>query len=121
MEKIPSVPSGSVILQNVPSSWYNNTDLLAMERPMALTSGDLAALNMGSAPAAAALPPLYGRLVGGDPDHQLVTMSTSANINAPYPKPQYQNNDTGASLLAMPLQATAGGGMISTMAKSHVM
>ena len=76
MDKIPTLPAGSVILQNGPLSLYHSsTDILAMERPIALTSSDIAALDIN--PAAVAVvaattaattghnipPTLYGRLV----------------------------------------------------------
>jgi len=120
MEKLPTVPTGSVIIQNVPQSWYTHSNPgpeLLLERPMPLTSTEFAALNVNSA-TGTAMPPLYGRLVGED---QLVNMSTAANISAPYPKPQYQNtlmNDNGP-LLAMPMQPNTT--MITSMGKSHML
>ena len=47
MENIPTLPAGSVMLQNGPLSLYHSsTDILAMERPIALTSSDIAALDI---------------------------------------------------------------------------
>ena len=105
MEKLPTVPTGSVIIQNVPS-WYTNPGSeLILERQLPISNTEFAALNVNSN--AGAPLPLYSRMVG---EEQLVNMSSAAppNINAPYPKPQYQNplvNENG-SLLAMPLQPT---------------
>lgn len=126
MEKIPTVPPGvirptGVILQNIPTSWYNNTDLMAsLERPMALASSDLAAINIdptitsqGGAAGLTGPLPLYGRLVNED---QLVSMGAAANVNASYPKPQYQpatisqiseSGNERVPLLAMPLQPSS--------------
>jgi hypothetical protein len=73
MDNIPSLPTGSVMLQNGPLSLYHSsTDILAMERPIALTSSDIAALDINPVVAATTssavghnnIPPtLYGRLV----------------------------------------------------------
>lgn len=105
MEKAPTgLPSGSVLIQNGPLSLYHSsTDIMAMERPIALTSSDIAALDINPG---ASIPPIYGRLVGED---SLMHMSSGApNLNTSYqPKPQYinANNDTNnPPLLNMPLQ-----------------
>jgi len=106
MEKVPSgLPSASVLIQNGPLSLYHSsTDIMAMERPIALTSSDIAALDIN--PVSSSLPPIYGRLVG---DETLMHMSTAPNMNASYPKPQYIStnlNDNGP-ILTLPLQATS--------------
>lgn len=87
MEYIPAVPGG-VIMHTVPTSWYNNTDMMSnLERPMALTGGEMTTLNINS------------------------TTTSGANLNATYAKPQYQNpvneNSLGVPVVAMPMQSSA--------------
>ena len=127
MEKLPTAPAGSVIIQNVPQTWYANTNSgheLLLERPMPLTSSEFAALNVNSTSSAAApIPHLYGRLV--QDDHQLVNLSSQppANINAPFSKSHYQStiiNDNGGPLLALPMQHSNA--MITSLGgKSHLL
>lgn len=116
MDKLPSLPTGSVIIQNGPLSQYHSTtDILAMERPIALTSSDIAALDINPVNN---IPPIYGRLIGDD---QLMHMSTAPNINASYPKPQYLTasmNDNGP-LLALPLQSNTS--LLASVGKSHML
>ena len=111
MEKLPSVPTGSVIIQNVPPSWYCNTNTnpgpdLILERPLPLTSSEFAALNVNSSSSGTTMPQLYARLA----EDQLVNLSSAPpqNLTAPYTKPQYAStilNENGAApLLALPLQ-----------------
>ena len=129
MEKLPTVPTGSVIIQNVPQSWYTNTNPapeLILERPMPLSSTEFAALNVNSATSSAGGMPahLYGRIVTEDP---LVNLSSAppTNITAPFSKqPSYQSaiiNDNGSGpLLAMPLPHTNA--MITSLGgKTHLM
>jgi hypothetical protein len=106
MENIPTLPAGSVMLQNGPLSLYHSsTDILAMERPIALTSSDIAALDINPSIAVAGgtnaggtggghtnnIPPtLYSRLVSaasasaaGD-DH-------SQHHHHPHPHPHHHH------------------------------
>ena len=107
MEKLPTVPTGSVIIQNVPQSWYTNTGPeLILERPLPLTSSEFAALNVNSSSSGPTMPHLYARLA----EDQLVNLSSAPpqNLSAPYTKPQYAStilNENGAApLLALPIQ-----------------
>ena len=113
MEKLPSVPTGSVIIQNVPQSWYHTTNPgpdLILERPLPLTSSEFAALNVNSSSSGTTMPQLYARLA----EDQLVNLSSAPpqNLTAPYTKPQYAsslagsilNENGGAPLLALPIQ-----------------
>ena len=128
MEKLPSVPTGSVIIQNVPQSWYTNTgpDLI-LERPLPLSSSEFAALNVNSSSSGPGMPQLYARLA----EDQLVNLSSAPpqNLTAPYTKPQYAsslastilNENGGAPLLALPsLPLQHSNPMITSLGgKSH--
>lgn len=141
MEKIPSVAPGSVIIQNVPPSWYSTSEaanLLTLERPVPARTGNsdhfqalqnmntLSGLNQGNIPSSGTHP-LFGRLIG---DEQLVNINTAPNINAPYPKPQYQSqhlssNDNTSMQIGLQsglqsLQTNPGGAMLA-MGKSHML
>ena len=107
MDKLQGVPAGSVIIQNGPLNLYHSSaDILKMERPIALTSSDIAALDINPT-TTATIPPIYGRLVGGEAD-TLMHMSTAPNLTASYPKPQYltaanENGQPQQQILALPV------------------
>jgi len=115
--------AGTVILQNgLLNLYHSSQDIQKMERPIALTSSDIAALEINPV-TTTNIPPIYGRLLGED---QLMHMSTAPNLNAAYPKPQYLTatvNDNGP-ILALPVSANTGSllGNPSSgiLAKSHL-
>ena len=87
MEKLPGLPTSSVMLQH---NWYQGpvqeASLLTLDHPMPHATHELPAMSMAGGSQASQGLAMYGRLVGED---QLVNMSTAANNSALYPKPQY--------------------------------
>ncbi len=103
MENIPTLPAGSVMLQNGPLSLYHSsTDILAMERPIALTSSDIAALDINPSIAVVGgtnagggghtnnIPPtLYSRLVSAA--SALAAGDEHSHHHHPHPHPHHHH------------------------------